>query len=603
MTGAANGVGCLPHPRFKLGENETSLATQRGEKRAARQRRVQPQELPARKGYDDFGSRLKLSLLAGWTAVTAGASLLAAPVEITIRALPEQMRYDITEFRVFAGERVRLTFQNDDSMPHNTVVCRPRAPAQAAAGALGEDHGMEVARAAWTLGEQAAALNWVPPHPRVLAATKILESQTSAVIEFTVPAQPGRYPYVCTFPGHAGSMFGAMQVQARMEGLRNLGYRVFPGAFTAYPDFAAFKDGPVTRGTLPDGLIDAKVGGTLPRFAVEFEGTLVVPKDGDYTFAIAGDNGPVLLIDDRVVIDHRQGKTWDKSASHTIALARGERRLVLRYWHRREPKKPQPEVTLLWSGTGFVELPLCRVDLISRERQSHADQATGMPLEAENGEPAFYRNFIAGVMPSGFGVGYPGGVNLTWDPMRMNVDSLWAGAFLDIKLHRTQRGGMIQPKGFALVAPATGSPFALLPARGTEWPDSIDPESTGYRFLGYTFDAHRRPTFRYQFHDIAITDFFVASGNAAAGELRLKRRLALKSTRRPAPHLMFRVLRGSEIEVHGDRYIFAGTIAVVPAAGSFLRRAGAVQEVLLPIDLRNGFAEFEIDYIWSQHRH
>ena len=47
MTGPANGVENLPHPRFELGENETSLATQPGEKRAARQRRRR--EAPSRK--------------------------------------------------------------------------------------------------------------------------------------------------------------------------------------------------------------------------------------------------------------------------------------------------------------------------------------------------------------------------------------------------------------------------------------------------------------------------------------------------------------------------------------------------------------------------
>jgi len=545
---------------------------------------------------------LALALASGLPSALGGAapaaSSVAAPVEITLRALPDQMRFDVAEFKVFVGDRVRLVFRNEDSMPHNVVVCLPRAAVTPGAE---EDNAMEVAVAAWSLGEQATARQWVPDHPRVFAASKILDGLGTDVIEFTVPDRPGSYPYVCTYPGHAASMFGAMQVQARVEGLRDLNYRVYRGPFTEFPDFAALTEKLVARGPLPDGLIEAKVGGDEPSFAVEFEGVLSVPRDGAYTFTVAGDNGPVLWIDGREVLDHRRGGSAESSASKTVTLARGERRLVLQYWHRRDRRKPQPEVTLLWSSNEFKELPLSRLDLLERRREQERERAIGLPLGPENDEPIVYRNYLAGVMPSGFGVGYPGGANVTWDPVRMNVGSVWAGAFYDVKRHRTQRGGSIRPIGFAIVDPAPGRSLAYLPHPAAPWPADDAPAADKLGFLGYSLDERRRPTFRYRLGEITVSEFFLPHGTAAGGNLRLTRRLTLNAATPPPSGLMFRVLHGPNIEVLPEGYRLQKEVRVTTSGAAVMRSAGSAKEVLLPVVFRNGRAELEVTYAWGEH--
>jgi len=531
------------------------------------------------------------------SAVTAEA---AAPVEVTLRALPDQMRYDVTEFRVFAGDRVRLVLRNDDFMPHNVVVCRPRDHVSPGAP---EDNGMEVALAAWALGEQATAKHWVPEHARVFAASKILDGQMTDVVEFTAPDQPGRYPYVCTFPGHATSMWGTMQVQARVDGLRDLQYTLFRGPFTAYPDFEHLTERVAARGPLADGLIDPAPAAGAESFALEFEAVLPIARDGAYTFVVAGDNGPVLSIDGRVVLDHRKGASAESIASKAVTLTRGDHRLVLRYWHQRDRRKPRPEVSLLWSGPGFKELPLSRLDVLARRREQEAERATGVPLGPQNNEPAFYRNFLTGVMPGGFGVGYPGGANLTWDPGRMNVGSVWAGAFYDIKRHHTQRGGAIKPAGFAVVDPAPGRPLAVLPDPATPWPVDGDLRADGYRFLGYRFDAQRRPTFRYRFGGLTVTDHFVPHGSVAAGNVRLTRTLVLTSTETPPANLHFRLLHGHALEAGPHGYVLPGPVHVTTPVPMQLRSDGGNREVLLPVAFRAGRAEIQIDYAWPLHQH
>jgi azurin len=53
----------------------------------------------------------------------------------------------------------------------------------------------------------------VPSIPQVIAATPLVNPDGTYRLRFTAPAQPGAYPFVCTFPGHWRVMNGVMQVQ------------------------------------------------------------------------------------------------------------------------------------------------------------------------------------------------------------------------------------------------------------------------------------------------------------------------------------------------------------------------------------------------------
>lgn len=111
----------------------------------------------------------------GWVAAT----VLPAPaktVEFTLRALPDQMKYDQTELVVEPGDEVQLTFRNDNRMPHNVVVCLPRAPG--APGASPEDdHRFEVAKAAWGSGVGSEELETFKP---VVTAVTVAPDRKSA---------------------------------------------------------------------------------------------------------------------------------------------------------------------------------------------------------------------------------------------------------------------------------------------------------------------------------------------------------------------------------------------------------------------------------------
>lgn len=117
----------------------------------------------------------------------------------TMNAVPGRMLFDVAEFNVRPGQAVELTFYNPDNMPHNLVITSP-------------DKGDEVYEAAIALRGEGFARQFVPDHPDVLVASRLLNRDERQVLSFVVPDQPGDYVFICTFPGHGTLMRGIMRV-------------------------------------------------------------------------------------------------------------------------------------------------------------------------------------------------------------------------------------------------------------------------------------------------------------------------------------------------------------------------------------------------------
>ena len=118
--------------------------------------------------------------------------------EITIRTVPG-LRFDTEFFELKAGSNVRFTFNNNDDMLHNLVITTP-------------DQVDAVAENALNLGIRGQEMEYVPEMEGVLFHTSLLEPETEESIYFTAPTEPGEYPFVCTFPGHAMTMRGVLKV-------------------------------------------------------------------------------------------------------------------------------------------------------------------------------------------------------------------------------------------------------------------------------------------------------------------------------------------------------------------------------------------------------
>ena len=119
---------------------------------------------------------------------------------IRIATVQEKMSYDVKELTVKAGKKIKLTFANEDFMPHNIMLVKP---------GTADDVGMK----AIALGAQGFDTGFIPKSTDILWHSKLLDNGKEEVIDFTAPALPGDYPYICSFPGHHLIMRGVMKVK------------------------------------------------------------------------------------------------------------------------------------------------------------------------------------------------------------------------------------------------------------------------------------------------------------------------------------------------------------------------------------------------------
>ncbi len=112
------------------------------------------------------------------------------------------LSYKTRSFKAKPGEPIALTLVNPDVVPHNLVLIKP--------GRL--EHVGAMANKLIS-DPEAAVRQYVPKSDDVLAHTDVAFPKSEFTIYFRAPKEPGRYPYLCTFPGHWMIMNGEMVVE------------------------------------------------------------------------------------------------------------------------------------------------------------------------------------------------------------------------------------------------------------------------------------------------------------------------------------------------------------------------------------------------------
>lgn len=114
----------------------------------------------------------------------------------------KNLSYATRTLHAKAGEKLHLTLVNPDVVPHNWVLARP--------GTL-EKVGLLANQL--VADPEAAARQYVPRTEDVLVHTDVVDPGTRSDIYFQAPTRPGRYPFLCTFPGHWMVMNGTLVVE------------------------------------------------------------------------------------------------------------------------------------------------------------------------------------------------------------------------------------------------------------------------------------------------------------------------------------------------------------------------------------------------------
>lgn len=138
---------------------------------------------------------IKSIFIAAFMGLFIGTNAFALTT-LEIGPKGQLMEFDKKELTVKAGAKVKLTFKNASAMQHNWVLVKPGTIDKVATASI----------------QAGAAKGWLAEGPNVLAHTAMIDPKKSGTVEFQAPTTPGEYPYVCTFPGHAGTMRGILKV-------------------------------------------------------------------------------------------------------------------------------------------------------------------------------------------------------------------------------------------------------------------------------------------------------------------------------------------------------------------------------------------------------
>jgi azurin len=115
----------------------------------------------------------------------------------------DNMRFDKELFRIRAGKKISLIFKNTGaksaaSMTHNVVILK---------------NGVDIADFA-DIAHNAKTEQYVPSSldSLIIAHTRLVSGGDSDQVEFIIP-KPGVYDFICSFPGHWGTMQGKIVAQ------------------------------------------------------------------------------------------------------------------------------------------------------------------------------------------------------------------------------------------------------------------------------------------------------------------------------------------------------------------------------------------------------
>ena len=139
---------------------------------------------------------------ASTTSTGAAASATGAKtVEITAN---DQMKFSVTSIEAKPGEELHVVLTNAGSMPkeamaHNWVLLKAGSDVMAfsAAAASARDK------------------DYIPDSlkDQIIAKIDLLGPKKTGEVTFKAPEQPGEYPFLCSFPGHAALMKGTLVVK------------------------------------------------------------------------------------------------------------------------------------------------------------------------------------------------------------------------------------------------------------------------------------------------------------------------------------------------------------------------------------------------------
>lgn len=298
----------------------------------------------------------------------------------------------------------------------------------------------------------------------------------------------------------------------------------------------------------------------------------------------------------------------EKSAAGALDIVHTTERLQKSWFHLylRQPQRFHPTVIMptYWPGGQSIRPNILGGDAAQQiealwtylEGGTQAKKPLGLARTSNELRVADVAELCRGRGTAGFrgiGVGYPARLNLAFDSEEMALRLLWKDDFANVDI------GSFHAKGADRIAFPAGIPFHRLQSLEDEWPSKgktnyTFPQDHGYQFRGYHLDALRRPTFRYQYGDIAVEEFFEDMRDKD-GRAYFKRSIQFDAPE--AKHSFYlRAACGSKVSTTTDRSFKIDQLQLrLTSEHKGITREG---EVLIPITLPKGRSTLTLEYQW-----
>ncbi len=287
--------------------------------------------------------------------------------------------------------------------------------------------------------------------------------------------------------------------------LSNLTYKTFYGNFKVINDFVNLK--PAVTGTVPEltcEILDQENG-----YGIIYNGTLTVPEDGTYHFALAYTGGGRLVINNQQLVNIQSADGWNSGAPASIELKAGA--YPIEIYNYKDASWAPPRLGLFLESAGTPK-PLHAFNSFPPD-----DNPTSPIFISVGNSPRLLRAFL-NFNNGGFnqrlthtiGVGDPSGTHYVYDLKSGNLVCAWHGDFVDATPMWHDRGdGSFRPRG-AVQYLFNNEPLAFLSSNAEAFPVMLketELSNTKYKGKGYRIEeVTGRPVFLYSYDGIDVED-------------------------------------------------------------------------------------------------
>ncbi len=242
----------------------------------------------------------------------------------------------------------------------------------------------------------------------------------------------------------------------------------------------------------------AKLASVQKDFLLKFQGKIIIPEAGNYTFSSQWNGIGTLLIDKDTTL---QGWRLQHEELKTVKqLSSGEHSYTIIYIK-----------DFSWRKNGlavFIQKQLSEKQAITERTSLPDPEPTPLVEVKANDQPVLQRSFLMygnKKITHAMSVGMPSGLSFSYDLNQGGFLHLWRGKFLDATQMWHDRGEPQTGEPMGTVITLNDKfPLAYLASAETSFPDSLTKNDLKYK--GYKIEKTGNPNFIYEYKGLKVND-------------------------------------------------------------------------------------------------